>query len=61
MTQFVFRNHHEREAARLRFLIPNATTPRVKARLLEEAEKFDHLSGEGPEDVYVPAVPERPF
>jgi hypothetical protein len=57
MTQSVFRNHHEREAARLRSLIANATTPRVKARLSEEAEKFDQLSGEGLEDLYVPAVP----
>jgi hypothetical protein len=57
MTQSVFRNHHEREAARLRSLIANATTPRVKARLLEEAEKFDQLSGEGLEDLCVPAVP----
>jgi hypothetical protein len=57
MTQFVFRNHHEREAARLRSLIANATTSRVKARLLEEAEKFDQLSAEGLEDLYVPAVP----
>jgi hypothetical protein len=57
MTQFVFRNHHEREAARLLSLIANATTSRVKARLLEETEKFDQLSGEGLEDLYVPAVP----
>jgi hypothetical protein len=38
-----YRNHHEREAARLRLLLANATTPRVKSRLLEEVEKFDQL------------------
>jgi hypothetical protein len=38
-----YRTHHEREAARSRLLLANATTPRVKARLLEEVEKFDQL------------------
>jgi len=54
MTLFVFRNHNEREAARLRGLIANATTLRVKARLLEEAEKFEQLSAKGPEHLAVP-------
>jgi hypothetical protein len=40
------RNHHEREAARLRLLLANATTSRVKTRLLEEVEKLDQLGGE---------------
>ena len=38
-----YRNHHEREAARLRLLLANATTSRVKTRLLEEVEKLDQL------------------
>ena len=41
-----YRNHHEREAARLRLLLANATTSRVKTRLLEEVEKLDQLGGE---------------
>ena len=41
-----YRNHHEREAARLRLLLANATTSRVKTRLLEEVEKLDRLGGE---------------
>jgi hypothetical protein len=30
----------------LRLLLANATTSRVKTRLLEEVEKLDHLGGE---------------
>jgi hypothetical protein len=41
-----FRIYHEREAARLRSLIANATTPALKARLLEEAEKHEQLAEE---------------
>ena len=41
-----YRNHHEREAARLRLLLANATTSRVKTRLLEEVEKLDQFGGE---------------
>jgi hypothetical protein len=41
-----YRNHHEREAARLQLLLANATTSRVKTRLLEEVEKLDQLGGE---------------
>jgi hypothetical protein len=48
-----YRNHHEREAARLRLLLADATTPRVKARLLDEVEKLDQLGGE---DLDTPAV-----
>jgi hypothetical protein len=42
-----YRNHHECEAARLRLLLANATTPALKARLLEEVEKLDQLAKEG--------------
>jgi hypothetical protein len=48
-----YRNHHEREAARLRLLLADTTTPRVKARLLDEVEKLDKLGGE---DLDTPAV-----
>jgi len=41
-----YRSHHEREAARLRLLLANATTSRVKARLLDEVEKLDQLGSE---------------
>ena len=37
--------------------VPTSLILRMTARLSEEADKFDHLSGEGPEDLYVPAVP----
>jgi len=49
MNQSEFRNYHEREAARLRSLLATATTPALKARLLEEAEKHEQLA-EGLED-----------
>jgi hypothetical protein len=39
-----FRDYHEREAMRLRSLIANATTPALKARLLEEAEKHEQIT-----------------
>ena len=38
------REHHEREAARLRSLAANATTAALKARLLDEADKHDQLA-----------------
>jgi hypothetical protein len=44
MNQSEFRTYHEREATRLRSLIANATTPALKARLLEEAEKHELLA-----------------
>lgn len=44
MTKAEFRDYHEREATRLRSLIANATTPALKARLSEEAEKHDRLA-----------------
>ena len=39
------RDHHSRAAARLRALAANATTPRLRARLLEEAEREERLAG----------------
>jgi hypothetical protein len=47
MNQSEFRDYHEREAMRLRSLIANATTPTMKARLLEEAEKHERLANWG--------------
>ena len=44
MSQSEFHSYHEREALRLRRLIANATTPALKARLLEEAEKHEQLA-----------------
>ena len=44
MNKAEFRNEHEREAIRLRKLVANATTPALKARLLEEAEKHEQLA-----------------
>jgi hypothetical protein len=44
MNQSEFRSYHEREALRLRRLIANATTPALKARLLEEADKHEQLA-----------------
>jgi hypothetical protein len=44
------------KAARLQLLLANATTPRVKARLSEEAAKFEQLA-EGLDNLDVPAVP----
>jgi hypothetical protein len=44
MKQSGFRNYHEREASRLRALLANATTPALKARLLEEAEEHERLA-----------------
>ena len=44
MNQSDFRDYHEREAMRLRSLIANATTPALKARLSEEAEKHEQIA-----------------
>ena len=42
------REHHEREAVRLRSLAAAATTRLMRARLLDEAEKHRRLAqGEG--------------
>ena len=39
-----FQAYHVREAARLRRLIANTTTPAVKARLIEQAEEHERLA-----------------
>ena len=44
MNKSELRNIHEREAVRLRRLIASATTPALKARLFEEAEKHEELA-----------------
>ena len=44
MNESELRNIHEREAMRLRRLIASATTPALKARLIEEAEKHEELA-----------------
>jgi hypothetical protein len=41
-----FLNYHEREAARLRSLLETATTPALRARLLEQAEEHEQLADE---------------
>ena len=51
MNQSEFRNYHEREARRLRSLLAIETTPALKARLLEEAEKHEQLVEEELEDL----------
>jgi hypothetical protein len=38
------RDHHGRAAARLRALAASATTPKLRARLLEEAEREERLA-----------------
>jgi hypothetical protein len=44
---------HEREAARYRRLLANATTPALKTRLAEQAEEHERLAEEiGDELVY---------
>jgi hypothetical protein len=59
MDQSEFLTYHEREMARLRSLAANATTPALKARLLEEAEKHDRLA-QGADDLKPPEHP-KPF
>ena len=48
-----FRNHHQREAARLRSLATTATTERIKTRLIGEAEEHERIAqlAEEPEGV----------
>ena len=36
--------YHARQAAHLRALAENATTPRLKARLIEQAEEHERLA-----------------
>jgi hypothetical protein len=40
--------YHEHEAARLRALLADTTTPQLRARLLEEATKHEQLGREQP-------------
>jgi hypothetical protein len=42
-------DYHARQAAHLRALAENATTARLKARLLGEAEQHDRLAAAGDE------------
>jgi len=44
MKQSEFQTYHQREAARLRRLIANATTPALKARLIEQAGEHEQLA-----------------
>ena len=48
-----FRDHHRREAARLRSLATTATTEAIKTRLMEEAEEHERIVqlAEDPEGV----------
>lgn len=49
MNKSEYQEYHEREAARLRRLIANATTPAIKGRLIEQAEEHERLA-EGVEE-----------
>ena len=49
MNKSEFQSYHEREAVRLRRLIANATTPAIRARLIEQAAEHERLA-EGIED-----------
>ena len=52
MTKAELRNHHEREAARLRLLLAGATTTGTKAWLARKVEEHDRLAkGESEEAV----------
>ena len=44
MNKSEFQSYHEREAARLRRLIANATTPAVRVRLMEQAHEHERLA-----------------
>jgi hypothetical protein len=56
MNRAELRDYHEREAMRLQSLIANATTPALKARLSDEAEKHDRLADGELEDLAAPAA-----
>jgi len=58
MKQVDFQEYHQREAARLRRLIANATTPAIKSRLMEQAEEHERLA-EGVEIADAELVDER--
>jgi len=44
MTKAELRNHHEREAARLRLLLAGATTMGTKAWLARQVEEHERLA-----------------
>jgi DNA-binding Lrp family transcriptional regulator len=44
MTEREFRRHHEQIAARLRSMAANVTTPAVRARIIEQAKKYERLA-----------------
>ena len=44
MTEREYRNHHERAAARLRSMAATATTPAVRARIIEQAKEHERLA-----------------
>jgi hypothetical protein len=44
MNKSEYQEYHDREAARLRRLIANATTPAVRGRLIEQAEEHERLA-----------------
>jgi hypothetical protein len=44
MTSSGLRNPHEREAAKLRSLLSVATTPALRARLLQQAQEQERLA-----------------
>jgi hypothetical protein len=46
MTSSGLRNPHEREAARLRSLLSVATTPALRARLLQQVQEQERLAQE---------------
>jgi len=44
MNKSEYQEYHEREAARLRRLIANTTTPAIRERLIEQAEEHERLA-----------------
>jgi hypothetical protein len=44
MTEREYRNYHERAAARLRSMAATATTPAVRARIIEQAEEHERMA-----------------
>ena len=50
MNKSGYQAYHEREAARLRRLIENATTPAIKARLIGEADAHERCAQGDEED-----------
>jgi hypothetical protein len=59
MNKSDFHEYHEREAARLRRLIANTTTPAIRERLIEQAEEHERLAGRIEENADAELVGER--